>query len=74
MRAWVKTSGGQSAAQFEVKDHGSSQVNLPITSANWTQISASNINVTNGQATIGFWSIAGPNQYIYFDDVEFFKQ
>lgn len=74
VRAWVKSGGGQSVARLEVKDYGGSQVNVAIPATDWRQISAADINVTNGQATIGFYSVAGADQYIYFEDVEFFKQ
>lgn len=77
LRAWVKNGGGQKVAEMEAKDHGDNgsqqNVALPVTST-WTQISIDNINVTNGQRTIGFWSDANAGNWIHFDDVEFFKK
>lgn len=58
---------------MNVKDFGSATIDAAIpTTGTWTQISINNINVTNGQATFGFYSVAGANQWIRFDDVEFF--
>lgn len=75
VRAWVKGGGGNSqTAQLEVKDFGGTQVNLPVNSADWTRIERRDINVTNGQARVGFYSVASGGQGMYFDDVEFFKQ
>jgi len=73
LRAWVKSGGGQNTARMEAKNCGGTQqnYNLPTTS-NWTQITISNINVTNSQCTVGFYSVASANQWINFDDVEFF--
>jgi|GEM_PF-1170543 len=73
LRAWVQSSGGQTTAVMNVKDFGSTTIDAAIpTTGTWTQITINNINVTNGQATFGFYSVAGANQWIHFDDVEFF--
>ncbi|MDQ0061461.1 RICIN domain-containing protein [Paenibacillus harenae] len=74
LRAYVKGSGGQNQAWMSAKDFGSAELtaNIP-TSSYYTQITIPNINVTNGQITVGFWSDASANQWINFDDVEFFK-
>lgn len=75
LRGWVASSGGQPTARMEAKDYGGAQLNATIAAnTNWNQITISNINVTNGQATIGFYSVAGANQWMTFDDVEFLKQ
>lgn len=73
LRAWVKSGGSHTTARMEAKNCGSAQqnYNLPTTNT-WTQITISNINVTNGQCTIGFYSVAGANGWMNFDDVEFF--
>lgn len=73
LRAWVKSGGGQNTARMEAKNCGGAQqnYNLPTTN-NWTQITISNINVTNNQCTVGFYSVASANQWMNFDDVEFF--
>ncbi len=73
LRAWVMSGGGQSTAVMKAENcGGSSQTyTLPTTSV-WTQITLSNVNVTNSQCTVGFSSVASANQWLNFDDVEFF--
>lgn len=73
LRAWVMSGGGQTTAVMKAENCGGStqSVNIP-TSSSWTQISISNVNVSNGQCTIGFSSVAAANQWFNFDDVEFF--
>lgn|GEM_PF-2704048 len=75
--AWVKSSGGQTSAYLGAQSYGSTSsmtyaINSKISS--WTQISISNIPVTNNSCTIGFWSTANKGNSIYFDDVVFSKQ
>lgn len=78
MKAWVKCSGGFTIAQMEAKDFGGTQVAVAIpTTSTYQQITLSNINVTNGQCTIGFWTDTGTTnsyEWIQVDDVEFYKQ
>lgn len=58
-----------------VSNYGSSEINVNIkTGYTYTQYTIANINVTNGQAEIGFFSDANAGQFNSFDDVEFFKQ
>jgi hypothetical protein len=76
LRAWVRSSGGQSEAQMGAAVNGGNTwvyVNIPSTWT-WTRITLSNIRVSDGTCVVGFWSVAGPYQEIDFDDVEFFKQ
>ncbi|MGB3780294.1 MAG: family 43 glycosylhydrolase, partial [Tunicatimonas sp.] len=70
-RAWVRSGGGQSTALFLAQNYGGNQrtVNIPATST-WTQVSIPNIQVTNGKCEVAFYSVAGANQWINFDDVE----
>lgn len=70
-KAWVKSGGGQSQCYFEAKNFGGTALttNIPRSIA-WTQITISNINVTNGQCVIGFYSNASKNNWCEFDDVE----
>jgi arabinogalactan endo-1,4-beta-galactosidase len=72
LSAWVKSGGSQTTARMEAKNCGGTQQNytLPTTST-WTQITISNISVTNNQCTVGFYSVAAANQWINFDDVQF---
>lgn len=78
LKAWVKSSGGFTAAQMEAKEFGGTQMNVSIpTTSTYQQITITNINVTNGQCTIGFWTDTGSaNNYewIQVDEVEFYKQ
>jgi hypothetical protein len=76
LRAWVRSSGGQQEAQMGAVIDGGTRwlyVNIPPTWT-WTQITLSNIPINNGACEVGFWSLAGTNQEIDFDNVEFFRQ
>jgi hypothetical protein len=76
LTAWVQGSGATANGQTQVmivKDYGGANltVNIPNTTT-WTLISILNIRVTNNQAKFGFYSSVGANQWIKFDDVQFF--
>jgi arabinogalactan endo-1,4-beta-galactosidase len=73
LRAWVMSGGGQTTAVMKAENCGGSTqtLNIPTTST-WTQITIGNVNVSNGQCTVGFSSVAAANQWLNFDDVEFF--
>ena len=74
LRAKMRSSGGQNACYMEVKDYGGPMLtaNCPVTTS-WTQVTISNIPVTNGQATIGFYtSHSNTSQWADIDQVEFF--
>ncbi|MCG2783747.1 MAG: glycosyl hydrolase 53 family protein [Anaerolineae bacterium] len=74
LSAWVKSGGGQTTARMEAKNCGGAQQNYNIPTTNtWAQITISNINVSNSQCTIGFYSVAAANQWINFDDVQFYR-
>jgi len=78
LSAWVRKSGnGFTAAQMEAKDFGGGTVAAIIpTSSSYQKITLSNINVTNGQCTIGFWTQVdnGSNYpFVFMDDVSFTK-
>ena len=71
LKAWVRSSGGQASTLLEAKSFGGSTLKALIrASAEWTPITISPIEVTNGQLTIGFYSKANANQWLHFDDVE----
>jgi lysophospholipase L1-like esterase len=73
VKAWVRGTGGQ---WLYVKDHGGSQMQTKLPASDvYTQVTISDINVTNGQAQIGFWS-EGPGSSVWLnvDDVSFTKQ
>jgi arabinogalactan endo-1,4-beta-galactosidase len=67
------SGGGQTTAVMKAENCGGStqSVNIP-TSSTWTQIAISNVNVSSGQCTVTFSSVAAANQWFNFDDVEFF--
>ncbi|AWM34175.1 T9SS type A sorting domain-containing protein [Hymenobacter nivis] len=74
--AWVKSSGGQAAAQMRASNYGGPVLNADftatpggVTAPGWVLLTVANIVVTNGQCEIGFYSKASGSQAIYFDDV-----
>ncbi|MCR5886648.1 peptidoglycan DD-metalloendopeptidase family protein [Hymenobacter sp. J193] len=78
LRAWVKSTGGQTSVLMLARNFGGTQRQIPIPTTyewgNWTQIELTNIAVTAGKCEVGFSSNAGTNQWIYFDDIELVKQ
>jgi hypothetical protein len=77
LRAWVRSNGGQTRAEMHAKEFDGTttiiRLTVPATDT-WTQVSIPNIAVTAGQLTIGFLSDAPAYSYLYFDDVEVFRQ
>ncbi len=76
MKAWVYSPEGNLGTAFmTAKEYGGQEMtaSIPKTSE-WTQITISNINVTNGQCTVGFWSNSPAISWYKADDVEFYKQ
>ncbi|TPG65567.1 Ig-like domain-containing protein [Hymenobacter nivis] len=74
--AWVKSSGGQAAAQMRASNYGGPMQTADLAATpggvaapGWVLLTVPNIAVTNGQCEIGFYSKAGGSQSIYFDDV-----
>jgi hypothetical protein len=75
LSAWVRSGGGQISTSMDVKDFGSAKRSVAIpTTSNYTRVEISNILVSNGQCTVGFWSDAYAGQWMNFDNVEFFKE
>lgn len=73
-QAWVRGSVGATGHSLFVKDHGGAQINKDIVpQSTWQKIQIANIQVSNGQCTIGLQSL-GNNTYCSLDDVEFFRQ
>ena len=74
LRAWVQSSGGQTACQLYAKNFGGAEknVNLPVTST-WAQVQITGIQVTNGQCEVGLWSDANANNWCNLDNVELFS-
>jgi arabinogalactan endo-1,4-beta-galactosidase len=78
LKAWVASGGGQNAAFMSAKNYDSGpelKANIPETGwPNWTQVSIDNIEVTNGQVQIGFYSNANAGNWLSFDDVELYQK
>lgn len=70
LKAWVKSSGGQTTAQVFVKSFGGTEIDFSIKNAisAWSQITIPNINVTNGQCDVGVFSVANANNWVIADD------
>jgi hypothetical protein len=70
LSAWVRSSGRQSTAWIVAKHYGGAEkdANIPAHST-YMQVTIPNIQVTNGQVEVGFYSIAGAGQGVAFDDV-----
>ncbi|MFC5467220.1 family 43 glycosylhydrolase [Cohnella suwonensis] len=70
LKAWVKSGGGQSVAQIFVKNYGGAEKNYAINSSlsAWTEVTISNIAVTNGSAQIGVYSVANAGNWLRVDD------
>jgi hypothetical protein len=76
LSAWVAGGGGQATAIMSAKGYGigAPELTKPVPQSgwpNWSQISISGINVTNGNCTVGFYSNASASQWLSFDDVSF---
>jgi PKD repeat protein len=71
MTAWVRSGGGQAAAWMGATNSAGvrATVNVPATGDTWMQVAIPGIVVSNGQCEIGFYSNAGADQWLYFDDV-----
>jgi hypothetical protein len=73
VKAWVRGSAGH---QLYVKNFGGSPVSVTTVASDvYTQLTISNINVTNGSAEIGFWtSDSVGTGWLHVDDTTFYKQ
>ncbi|WP_157887198.1 Ig-like domain-containing protein [Hymenobacter sp. PAMC 26628] len=77
LRAWVKSSGGQTTVQMRASNYGGDLVSAAVPDTpdgQWVQITLPNITVSNGQCEIGFYSKASGGQSFYYDDVELVLQ
>lgn len=74
LSAWVKSSGGQTTAQMYAKNFGGTEIDYAINTpiSNWTQITIKNINVTNSQIELGFYSVANAGNWLNMDDVSLY--
>lgn len=73
--AWVRCSGGETTVQMEVNNFGGGSFVKAIPQADqWTQVYISDVNVTNTQCTVGFYSYAAAGQWLAVDKVEIIPQ
>lgn len=75
LTAWVLNSGGQNAAYMYAKNYGGTelQTSLPVSTSSWMKVRIDNIQVTNGQIQIGFYSNANANNWLNIDNVKLYK-
>jgi hypothetical protein len=77
LKAWVKSSGGQSTAQLQASKYGGPTLTVAIPATpdgQWAQVVIPNFTINNGSCELGFYSKASGGQSIYFDDVELVQQ
>ena len=75
MKAWVRSSGGQTYATMYAKGYGGADQNYSVATSipNWTQVQINNIKVTNNTIEVGFYQLTGSaNKWLDYDDVEFY--
>lgn len=71
LKAWVQSSGGHNLSYMYAKGYGGAQVTADTAGyANWTLVTIPNIEVTNGQAEIGFFNDSTANAWVHLDDVQ----
>lgn len=75
LKAWVKSSGGQNVCQIFAKNFGGTEKDFAINKSinGWTQITISDINVTNGKCQIGVYSEANANNWCKVDNFTLVK-
>lgn len=76
LSVWVKSSGGQNSAKVFANNFGNSEKSVSVNTAlsSWTQVTISDIVVTNGTIKIGVESDANAGNYVRFDDWNLIKQ
>lgn len=74
LRAMVQSGGGQTQNKIIATDFGGNEmsVNIPVNS-NWTQVEIGNIQVTNGQCTVAFYTNGNAGDWSCVDNVELIK-
>ncbi|WP_052087871.1 glycosyl hydrolase 53 family protein [Paenibacillus wynnii] len=76
LKAWASGGGGENAAKLFVSGYGGDKKQSVITNTGWdkwSQYTVSGIQVTGGEAIIGFEVDAPAGTWGYFDDIEFYK-
>ena len=78
LHAWVESTGGQTVAEMRARNYGGPNIQVAFPSMaswmSWQQLTLSNIQVTNGQCEIGFYSESTQSTWIRFDDVELVQE
>jgi hypothetical protein len=77
VRAWTRSSGGQTKATLVAKGYnsaGTKRESAISPSDLWETVKLTDIAVSNGRCEIGFFSAARANQWLNFDAVEFWRQ
>ncbi|MFD0671117.1 family 43 glycosylhydrolase [Cohnella sp. GCM10027633] len=75
LKAWVRSSGGQTTAHLFAKNFGGTEKTVAINSnmGSWTQKTISNIQVTNGSIQVGVFSVAGAGNWVRVDNFSLVK-
>ncbi len=70
LKAWVKSSGGQSASKVYVKGYGGDEKSVSVKDIgdSWKEITISDIKVTNGKCQVGIYSKGNAGNWVKVDD------
>jgi RHS repeat-associated protein len=76
LRAWVRSSDGQSKSVLRARFYGgvAREVGLPAGVTDWVRLEIPNLMVTTGQCQLGIYSKAAAGQSLHFDDVALTRQ
>ncbi len=70
MKAWVKSTGGQKAARLYARtSNGDKMIDVNKKMNDWTQVTISDIQVTNGTVQLGIYSDANAGNWLMVDDI-----
>ena len=79
--AWVQSCGGMAAAYLYAANYGGDRLDSPDITATgtglggWQKVTLTDIPVTNGQCTVGFYANDSVGaRWIRADAVQFFRQ
>jgi len=72
---WAMTNGDQDTLQLYAKNYGGPELTTTIDTSdiNWNIFTIDNIEVTNGTCEIGIYTVAGANDWVNLDHVNFRK-
>lgn len=75
LKAWVKSSGGQKVCQIFAKNFGGTEKDYVINKniGQWTEVTISDINVTNGTCQVGVYSDANAGNWCRVDNLSLVK-